>query len=68
MEEVVIAMRAEHWLHRYGCADGSKRDSIKDALKRAFYPQREDWNLAAWVQGREVYLQSLNGLRRNADE
>jgi hypothetical protein len=68
MEEVVLAMRAEHWLHRYGCDDKSKRDSIKAALKRAFYPQREDWNLAVWVQGREVYLQSLNGLQRNADE
>jgi len=68
MEEVIHAMRGEHWLHRYGCTDAPKRDSIKAALKRAFYPQREDWNLAAWVQGREVYLQSLNGLRRNADE
>nr|WP_237179736.1 M14 family metallopeptidase [Paraburkholderia sacchari] len=68
MGEVMLAMRAEHWLHRYGCADTAKRDAIKATLKRAFYPQREDWNLAIWVQGREVYLQSLNGLRRCTDE
>ena len=65
MEEVVLAMRAEHWLHRYGCLDDeSRQGSIKAALKRAFYPQYDDWKLAVWIQGREVYLQSLNGLRR----
>lgn len=65
MEDVIRAMRAEHWLHRYGCADKSRRDAIKTALKRAFYPEADDWKLAVWVQGREVYLQSLNGLQRD---
>lgn len=67
MEDVIRAMRAEHWLHRYGCVDESRRDAIKTALKRAFYPEVDDWKLAVWVQGREVYLQSLNGLRRDID-
>ncbi|CAB3805479.1 hypothetical protein LMG28688_06185 [Paraburkholderia caffeinitolerans] len=64
MDEVVHAMRAEHWLHRYGCTDNAKRNTIKAALKRAFYPEHDDWKLAVWVQGREVYLQALNGLQR----
>ncbi|WP_281278299.1 M14 family metallopeptidase [Paraburkholderia dinghuensis] len=68
MEDVILAMRAEHWLHRYNCADTSKRQSIKAAFKRAFYPPDDDWKLAVWVQGREVYLQSLNGLQRGDDE
>ncbi|CAG4917036.1 M14 family metallopeptidase [Paraburkholderia saeva] len=68
MEEVILAMRAEHWLHRYGCADESRRNAVKAALKRAFYPQSDDWKLAVWVQGREVCLQSLNGLQRVVGE
>jgi Protein of unknown function (DUF2817) len=68
MDDVILAMRAEHWLHRYGCSDASSRDSIKAALKRAFYPQCDDWKLAVWVQGREVYLQSLNGLQRAVEK
>jgi hypothetical protein len=68
MEEVIHAMRAEHWLHRYGCTDASTRDAIKATFKRAFYPEFDDWKLAVWIQGREVYLQSLNGLRRGVDE
>ncbi|SAK82894.1 hypothetical protein AWB78_04062 [Caballeronia calidae] len=68
MEQVILAMRAEHWLHRYDCADASMREAIKAAFKRAFYPEFDDWKLAVWIQGREVYLQSLNGLRRAIDE
>jgi hypothetical protein len=68
IEDVILAMRAEHWLHRYGCPDASKRASIKAAFKRAFYPSGDDWKLAVWIQGREVYLQSLNGLQRDGDE
>ncbi|WP_233854646.1 M14 family metallopeptidase [Paraburkholderia sp. HD33-4] len=68
LEDVILAMRAEHWLHRYGCPDTPKRESIKAAFRRAFYPSGDDWKLAVWIQGREVYLQSLNGLRRSSAE
>jgi hypothetical protein len=60
--QVQAALRAEHWLHRYGSADASQKASIKQALKDAFYPNAEDWKLPVWQQGREAYLQALNGL------
>ena len=61
--QVQSALRAEHWLHRYGCADASKGAAIKQALKDAFYPDADDWKLAVWQQGSEAYLQALEGLR-----
>lgn len=64
VEYVAHAMRAEHWLHRFRSADAEQNASIKRELKQAFNPDADDWKLAVWIQGREVYLQTLAGLQR----
>ena len=61
--QVQTALRAEHWLHRFGSADASQRASIKQALKDAFYPNADDWKVPIWQQAREAYLQALDGLK-----
>jgi len=60
---VLPAMRAEHWLHRHGSSDERQAAAIRQALKDAFYAQADDWQAAIWEQGREVFLQSLQGLQ-----
>jgi hypothetical protein len=60
--QVQTALRAEHWLDRFGSTDASQVASIKQALKDAFYPNADDWKLPVWQQGSEAYLQAIDGL------
>ncbi|ABF12618.1 MULTISPECIES: M14 family metallopeptidase [Cupriavidus] len=65
MPQVIGASRAEHWLHRHGSSDPLQAAAIRQTLKDAFYPQADDWQQAVWQQGRDVFLQTLNGLRED---
>jgi hypothetical protein len=66
MARVSAAMRAEHWLHRHGCADAAKATAIRQEMKDAFFPDAEDWKLAAWQQGSQACRQALRGLEEDA--
>lgn len=60
---VLPAMRAEHALHRHGGADARQAAAIRQAFKDAFYPQADDWQADVWAQGREAFLQAVQGLQ-----
>ena len=60
--KVFRAMQAENWLHHHGGANNPRKDEIKTALLRAFYPDAEDWKERVWTLGREVVEQALAGL------
>lgn len=64
VEQVMPALRAEHWLHRYGSDDSRLCAALRQTLKDVFYPQADDWQQSIWQQGHEVFVQALNGLRR----
>jgi hypothetical protein len=61
-QQVIDAMRAEHWLQCHGSPDARQAASIRQSLKDAFYPQADDWQRDIWEQGREVFLQTVHGL------
>lgn len=61
-QQVIGAMRAEHWLQRRRSADTRQAASIRQTLKDAFYPQADDWQRDIWEQGCEVFLQTVRGL------
>ena len=62
-DRVTSALRAEHWLYRYGTADSLVARQIKHSLKEAFYPDAEDWKQNIWRQGRSACLQAIQGLQ-----
>lgn len=62
-EQVMPALRAEHWLHRRGTADATQAQHIKRALKDAFYPDADDWKRRIWQQGHEACVQAIEGLQ-----
>ncbi|MFM9924923.1 M14 family metallopeptidase [Variovorax sp. H27-G14] len=66
MSRVSAAMRAEHWLHRHGCADAVKAASIRQEMRDAFFPDADDWKLAVWDQGAQACQQALRGLKEDA--
>jgi len=59
---VFLALQAENWLHHYGSAENPKADSIKAALKRAFFPDTDTWNSAIHAQAEDVVYQALEGM------
>jgi hypothetical protein len=63
---MLFAQRAEHWLAQHPEADPGLAQSIKRALRDAFYPDDEAWKRAVWSQGLEATRQALAGLREPA--
>ena len=63
LPQMLFAQRAEHWLAQHPEADPGLAQSIKQALRDAFYPDDEAWKRAVWSQGLEATRQALAGLR-----
>ena len=61
--KVLRALRAENWLHHHGGNDHPKANAIKAALKRAFYPETDDWKSLVWQQGGEVVEQTIAAMQ-----
>jgi len=59
-KEVLLALRAENWLHHYGGSNHPKAQEIKSELLRVFYPDTEEWNRQVWRQGKEIVEQALS--------
>ena len=60
------ALQADHWLHAHGQVnwhDVTTR-SIKASLRRAFYPDEDDWREMVLSRSRQIIHQALQGLER----
>jgi hypothetical protein len=60
--EVLSAIRADAWLHAYGELESELGRSIKSAIRRAFYPDLDDWRERVLARSRQVFAQGLAGL------
>lgn len=60
--EVFQALRADNWLHAIGNPEGPEAAAIKAQIRRAFYPDQDDWKDKVWSRGREVIAQAMSGL------
>ncbi len=58
------ALREDHWLHNYSNVDWTapQTQRIKQQLRKAFYPDTEDWREAVLFRSRQVIRQALVGL------
>ncbi len=58
------ALREDHWLHNYSNVDWTAPQTlrIKQQLRKAFYPDTEDWREAVLFRSRQVIRQTLVGL------
>lgn len=63
--EMHAALRAEHWLHVHPDAPADLARDIRQRLRAAFYPDRDDWKQMIWVQGLQATEQAVQGLRRD---
>jgi hypothetical protein len=58
------ALRAENWLHHHGDRKNPDAKRIKLKLRRAFYPDSEDWRSTVWRQGKKTVDKALYGLSK----
>jgi hypothetical protein len=61
-EEVFDALRGDNWLHLHGDLDSPLGHQIKTRLRRAFYPDRDDWKRMVWQRSLDVKQRALRGL------
>jgi hypothetical protein len=62
VQEVLNALRAEHWLHLHPNARASLARSIKQQLRDAFYLDNDDWKGQVIAQARQAMYQAVDGL------
>jgi len=60
--EVFQALRADNWLHAVGDPEGPDAPAIKAQIRRAFYPDQDDWKEKVGTRGNEVIAQAIKGL------
>jgi hypothetical protein len=60
--EVFFALRADNWLHAVAGVDHPDRAAIKAQIRRAFYPEADDWKTMIWERGKAVIGQAITGV------
>ena len=56
IEQVLQALRADHWLHNHPAAPDSQRKEIKHAIRDVFYIDSDDWKEIVVTQARNACL------------
>jgi hypothetical protein len=62
MEDVLGAIRGDHWLQAHPDAPAAKREAIKRAMREAFYVDTEEWRGMVLGQARAAFLQAVMAL------
>ncbi len=63
IQDVINALRAEHWLHNHPDADANLASRIKQQMMDAFYVDTDAWRGQVVAQARQALFQGLAGLR-----
>jgi hypothetical protein len=64
--EVLLALRADNWLHKHGEIDSPQGRAIKQQIRRALYPDADDWKKLVWERAVQVNRDLLRGLAQSA--
>jgi hypothetical protein len=62
MDKVMMALRAEHWLHNHPQASADLKAQIKQDLMDAFYTDTDAWRTQILAQAQEAMHQAVRGL------
>jgi hypothetical protein len=62
VEEMLEAVRADNWLHLRGEPGSAQWHAIKAQIRRAFYPDEDDWKELVFVRARQVLRAGARGL------
>ncbi len=62
VNEVLVALRAEHWLNKHPEASTQQAAAIKQQLMDAFYTDTDSWKGQIISQARQAMFQAVDGL------
>ncbi len=62
--DMLLRLRADHWLRIHPEAPAAQRQQIREELRGAFYFENDEWKGMVLGQTRTLLLQTLEGLRR----
>jgi hypothetical protein len=62
--EVLTALRSDHWLYAHGELDTPLADMVRTEMRSAFFPEQEDWMTAVTELGQSAQQDALEGLGR----
>jgi Protein of unknown function (DUF2817) len=62
VEEVIDALRGDHWLECHPEAEAAQRAAIKQRVRDAFYTDTDKWKQRVIEQAREAAAQAVHGL------
>ena len=60
--DVFRALRSDNWLHVVGNPRGPEASPIKAEIRRAFYPDADDWKEMVWKRSEQVLSQAIEAL------
>jgi hypothetical protein len=63
MNDMLMALRADHWLHIHPEASEDLKNSIKAQIFQAFYTDTDEWRAQIITQARDAMFQALQGLK-----
>ena len=63
VNDMLIALRADHWLHIHPEASDELKQSIKAQIFAAFYTDTDVWRDQIISQAREAMFQAVEGLK-----
>jgi len=62
LDDVLLAVRADNWLHAHGDPSSARGRAIKTQIRRAFYPDTDDWKRLVFERSLDVYRRALGAL------
>ena len=60
--QVLLALVADNWLHQRGDPESLRGRMIKVQVRKALYPDEDDWKELVWTRGRQLMRRALTGL------
>ncbi|MEQ9643435.1 MAG: M14 family metallopeptidase [Alphaproteobacteria bacterium] len=61
-EDVIQAIREEHWLWRHGDEASAEGQAIRAKFRKMFYPDEDRWKEMVWARGDQVLRGAAQGL------
>jgi predicted deacylase len=59
LPQVLLALRADHWLHNHPEAPEALQPSIREQMRDAFHVEADDWKEQVFAQARTAALQTV---------
>ncbi len=62
LRDMMDAVRGDNWLHAHGRLDSPEGRAIKARIRKAFYPDADDWRAMVWDRAVDVTRRMSRGL------